>query len=87
LADLVLPNQGDWTVERYLHLDTNRLIEFTDGFLEVLSVPDDFHFLVQQFIFSAVEAFLKARGKGIVRYAPWKVGYGKGLSVSRTCVL
>jgi hypothetical protein len=31
VADLLLPYQGDWTVEEYLKLNTNRLIEFTDG--------------------------------------------------------
>src|SRR5687768_13486218 len=43
LADVLLPYQGDWTVERYLALDTNRLIEFTDGFLEVLPMPEEIH--------------------------------------------
>src|SRR5688500_13506557 len=73
LADVFFPHQGDWTVESYLRLDTNHLIEFTDGFLEVLPMPEEIHFYVQNFIFAAVDAFLKARGKGAVRYAPFKV--------------
>lgn len=36
---MVLPYQGDWTVEEYLKLDTNRLIEFTDGFLTPPRTP------------------------------------------------
>jgi len=61
LADLVLPYQGDWTVGKYLELDTNRLIEFTDGFIEVLPTPEEIHSFVQRFIFAVVQAFLLAR--------------------------
>jgi Uma2 family endonuclease len=67
------PNQGEWTVEQYLELDTNRLIEFTDGFLEVLPMPEEVHSFVQRFIFAAVEAFLATRGRGVAHYAPFKV--------------
>lgn len=70
---MVLPYQGDWTVERYLELDTNRLIEFTNGFIEVLPMPEEIHSFVQRFIFAAVEAFLAGRGKGVAHYAPFKV--------------
>jgi Uma2 family endonuclease len=73
LTDLLIPHQGTWTVEDYLALDTNRLIEFTDGFLEFLPMPEEIHFFVQNFIYAAVEAFLKARGKGVACYAPFKV--------------
>jgi Uma2 family endonuclease len=73
LTDLLLPFQGKWTVEQYLELDTNRLIEFTDGFLEVLPMPEEIHSFVQRFIFTIVEAFLAARGRGVAHYAPFKV--------------
>jgi Uma2 family endonuclease len=73
LADLAFPYQGDWTVEKYLNLDTNRLIEFTDGFIEVLPRPEEIHSFIQRFIFAAVEAFLEARGKGAAHPAPFKV--------------
>jgi Uma2 family endonuclease len=77
LVDLLLPYQGDWSVEDYLKLDTNRLIEFTDGFLEFLPMPEEIHWFVQQFIFATVDAFLRARGKGTARYAPFKVRVGE----------
>ena len=37
----LLPLQGLWTEEQYLRLtdQTNRLIEFTDGSVEVLPIP------------------------------------------------
>ena len=40
LTDMLIPYQGEWTVEEYLKLDTNRLIEYTDGFLEFLPMPE-----------------------------------------------
>ena len=30
----LFPDQGRWTVEDYLALDTGRLVEYSDGFLE-----------------------------------------------------
>lgn len=37
--------QGTWTEEQYLKLSehTNRLIEFTDGYIEVLPMPIERH--------------------------------------------
>lgn len=73
LADFFFPHQGDWTVDSYLRLDTNWLIEFTDGFLDVLPMPEEIHFYVQRFIFAAVEAFLATRRKGVAHVAPFKI--------------
>lgn len=41
----VLPPQGEWSEEEYLWLTdrTNRLLEFTDGTIEVLPPPTDRH--------------------------------------------
>ena len=33
---LLFPTQGNWTEDDYLELDTNRLVEFSHGFVEVL---------------------------------------------------
>jgi hypothetical protein len=35
----LFPIQGDWTEAEYLALDTNHLIEFSDGHLEFLPMP------------------------------------------------
>jgi hypothetical protein len=48
LDDLVLAllsPQGQWSQETYLWLSehTNRLIEFTDGYIEVVPIPTDEH--------------------------------------------
>src|SRR5580704_16489456 len=60
----ILPEQGTWTEEQYLALtdDTNRLVEFTDGFMEVLPMPTDRHQAILQFLLFAFVAFVEPRG-------------------------
>jgi Uma2 family endonuclease len=66
----ILPQQGHWTEEQYLALTdgSNRLVEYTDGFLEVLPVPTDRHQCILEFLYLAFLAFLKPRG-GKVHFA------------------
>jgi hypothetical protein len=47
------PTQGSWTVEDYLDLtdETNHLIEFTDGRIEVLETPTVAHQLIAAYLF------------------------------------
>jgi Uma2 family endonuclease len=73
LLDL-LPDQGAWTEEDYLWLTdhTQRLVEFTDGFLEVLPTPTDRHQSVLEFMFLMFHAFVTARG-GKVHVAALRV--------------
>jgi hypothetical protein len=54
----ILPDQGLWSEERYLWLTdyTFRLIEFTDGYLEVLPTPTDEHQGIPDFLNDAVNA-------------------------------
>ena len=75
--DLVLslaPLQGRWTVEQYLLLtdQTRRLIEFTDGYVEVLPIPTETHQVILRFVFLALYTFLQQRG-GTVLFAPLRV--------------
>lgn len=65
-----LPRQGEWTEEEYLSLtdSTNRMVEFTDGVLEVLPMPTDRHQSILKYLFLALHAFLDARG-GLVQFA------------------
>jgi hypothetical protein len=39
----LFPEQGQWTEGAYLALNTRRMIELSDGCLEVLPVPTIFH--------------------------------------------
>jgi Uma2 family endonuclease len=59
-----LPNQGEWTEEEYLWVteSTNRLVEFTDGELELLPMPTDRHQSILQFLFLAFHAYLVPEG-------------------------
>jgi Uma2 family endonuclease len=60
----ILPAQGEWTEEHYLWLtdDSNRLIEFTDGYLEVLPMPTDNHQTILLYLYEQFVAFLRPRG-------------------------
>jgi Uma2 family endonuclease len=74
LLEEILPHQGEWSEEQYLVLTerTNRLVEFTDGFLEVLPTPTDRHQAILEFLFLAFLSFLKPRG-GKVLFAPLRM--------------
>lgn len=39
----LFPYQGEWSEEEYLALETHHLIEFDEGDLEVLPMPDIGH--------------------------------------------
>jgi Uma2 family endonuclease len=73
LEDL-LPRQGQWTEEEYLVLtgERNRLVEFTDGFLEVLPMPTAKHQAILAFLFLAFHKFVEPRG-GKVLFAPLRL--------------
>jgi Uma2 family endonuclease len=66
--------QGLWTVEQYLRLtnQTNRLIEFTDGTLEVLPMPTKYHQAILRLLFLAFHALIQPTG-GDVFFAPLRV--------------
>src|SRR4051794_40754415 len=75
----ILDRQGSWTEEEYLSLTdhTSRLVEFTDGFLELLPMPTDYHQALVQLLLYAFDRFLKPLG-GRVRIAPLRLRIGKG---------
>ncbi len=68
------PLQGLWSVEQYLALtnQTNRLIEYTDGVIEVLPMPTDKHQAISLFLLLSLLAFVRPRG-GAVFYAPLRL--------------
>jgi Uma2 family endonuclease len=76
----LLPLQGLWTVEQYLKLtdQTNQLIEFSDGVIEVLPMPTDRHQAISRLLFLALLAFVERLG-GTVFYAPLRVQVRPGL--------
>lgn len=70
----ILPPQGRWSEEEYLVLTDhrNRLVEFTDGFLELLPVPTDKHQSLLKVLFLAFFGFVEPRG-GKVHFAPLRL--------------
>jgi hypothetical protein len=66
LDDLVLhllPVQGQWSAEAYLWLTdhTSRLIEFTDGYIEVLPMPTEAHQTILAALYQALFTFFPGR--------------------------
>ena len=49
----LLPERGEWREEDYLWLTnhTNRLVEFSDGYVEVLPMPTDEHQRIVLFLY------------------------------------
>jgi Uma2 family endonuclease len=66
--------QGSWTDEQYLRLtnQTNRLIEFTDGVIEILPMPTRKHQAILRYLFLAFLSVLKPRG-GEVFFSPLRL--------------
>ena len=70
----LLSAQGQWEEDAYLWLAdrANRLIEFTDGYIEVLPMPTDDHQSLSQYLLLDFLAVLRPRG-GVIQYAPLKL--------------
>jgi Uma2 family endonuclease len=75
---LLFPAQGEWTESEYLALDTNRLIELSDGCLEFLPMPTAFHQLIVDFLHSLLKAYVAAHAAGFVLFAPLPVRLWQG---------
>lgn len=69
----LFPYQGAWDEEDYLALDTNHLVEFCDGFIEVLPMPKTSHQLISKFLFALLCQFVEPRGLGMALYSPLRV--------------
>ncbi|QEH31970.1 hypothetical protein OJF2_04370 [Aquisphaera giovannonii] len=73
MLEELLPPQGLWSEEEYLVLTEHRsrLVEYTDGFLEVLPTPTDRHQRILKFLLFAIAAFAEPRGA--VQFAPLRL--------------
>jgi Uma2 family endonuclease len=74
MLEEILPPQGAWSEDKYLVLTDhrNRLVEFTDGFLEVPPTPTDRHQGILGFLFLAFVSYTEPRG-GKVHFAPLRL--------------
>lgn len=59
-----------WSVEEYLSLPTNHLVEFSDGYLEVLPMPTQIHQFIVLFLYRALLAYVESIALGVVLVAP-----------------
>jgi len=75
----ILPPQGRWSEDEYLVLTDHRsrLVEFTDGFLEILPIPTDKHQAILGFLYQAFLGFVDPRG-GKVRFSPLRLRIRQG---------
>ena len=71
--------QGLWTQAQYLELTnwSNRLLEFTDGRIEVLPMPTQRHQAVSRFLFLAFHFFVRGIG-GNAFFAPLRLRIREG---------
>ena len=69
----LFPAQGCWSELDYLCLDTNRLVEFTDGFIEVLAMPTPAHQRIVRYLSEELRAFTRPQKLGEVLFAPMRV--------------
>lgn len=69
----LFPAQGSWTEEDYLELDSSRLVELSDGFLEVLPMPTILHQLIVGYLHGLIASFVKSHGAGKALFAPLPV--------------
>jgi Uma2 family endonuclease len=72
-AARVFPVRYPCTEQEYLALGGNTLLEYADGFLEVLPMPTIFHQLILGFLYRQLDAFVAAGGLGTVVFAGYKV--------------
>ena len=73
------PPQGQWSEDDYLRLtdSTNRLIEWTDGCIEVLPMATDEHQCIAAHLYEVFLDFVRARG-GKVLFAPLRLRIREG---------
>jgi Uma2 family endonuclease len=74
----LFPAQGCWTEREYLSLSTNRIVEFTDGFVEFLPVPTTTHQRIVLFIVDLLNAFAAVQNVGEALFAGIRVRLWNG---------
>ena len=68
----LFPAQGAWSEEEYLSLDTNHLVEFSHGHIEVLPMPSDKHQTIVLYLSAILVAYARRIG-GKVLVAPLRL--------------
>lgn len=69
----LFPDQGSWDEDEYLALQTNHLVEFSNGVLEVLPMPTTSHQLMVYHLCTLLLTFVSAKNLGTAILAPLRV--------------
>ncbi len=69
----LFPLQGQWSEDEYLGLDTNRMVELSQGALEVLPMPTELHQLIVQFLYRTLFGLGSGSPPGVALTAPFRV--------------
>jgi Uma2 family endonuclease len=69
----LFPAQGTWSEQEYLDLKGNRLIEFSNGIVEVLTMPTEAHQFIVLFLSDLLRAFIRSAKLGKVLIAPFRI--------------
>ena len=77
IAEL-FPAQGHWSEEEYLALDTNRLVEFSHGKLEILEMPTFSHQRLVALLYRILSSFVERQQLGVVMFAPLRMRLWQG---------
>jgi Uma2 family endonuclease len=64
------PAQGQWSEEEYLSLQTNHLVEFSHGQMEIISMPTTTHQTLVFYLAQMLMAFVRQHSLGRVWIAP-----------------
>lgn len=70
----LFPHQGAWTEEDYLTLETNHLIEYSHGQIEVLPMPTILHQRIVAYLYEQLLIYVRRTLAGaLVLFAPVRV--------------
>ncbi len=72
------PLQGEWSEEQYLRLETPRLVELSDGKLEVLPMPSEWHQIIALFLYRSLQSYAELNRRGLTLAAPLRVRLWSG---------
>jgi Uma2 family endonuclease len=71
--DVSLAGRTDWKEADFLRLDTNHILEFTDGLIEALAMPTSSHQRILSYLCDELRAFAKVEKSGEVLRAPMPI--------------
>lgn len=74
----IMPYQGEWSEREYLNLIVRKLVEYTDGLIEILPMPTTSHQKIVVFLLQFLLASSSKAKLGEVLMAPLKLRIRRG---------